>query len=405
MSLKYIDINKGDDTKDGTLANPYRTFIPIKDGDKVILLSNFNIELNLYNKSNIVITGSIIKPAIFNPNIYPIPPLTNTKLKLTKPPIKYFDTFEEVGSNNSFDNPKYITNMQQRNYSVGGVISINLINCSNVIIEGVNVSPIYNTNYICHVQLKKGINLTNCNNCIIRNCELYSEKSSIGWSNITWDENIFNVIINGGSNNRIVNTNVYNCGGIQIRNANDNIIANNFIENFPRDGIRLFGDNNLCCNNRIQNSKLTKNTGDSMIKIMGNNIYVMNNVLMAYTDTTIEYINKTIRGIDLLDINLDILVNNSAISNSANNCVIKNNMIYIDNINGITINNYNNCIIDKNTLCSRDPDLSNEFKPLIIINQNNNVNTIINNIVNNISIEPGPNIKNNYSLIISSFIN
>ena len=395
---KYIDCFKGNNNNDGSLKMPWQSFAKITDDTQVILLSNFNTELNLYNKKNIKITGSSFNQYSLNPTIYQvpiyIPKYTKLKLKQTKPIIDENPTFNTVGSNMKIDDIKYKKYMQQRIYNVGGVISINLINCTNIIIDGICVSPIYNTNFICHVYLKKGINLNNCENCVIRNCELFSEKSvnTKDWSTIKWNENIFNIIINSGMGNRIMNTNVYNCGGIQIINSIDNILSNNFIDNYPRDGIRIYGDNNLCCNNRIANSNLVKNEGDSMIKIMGNNIFIINNILIAYSDTMeCVNINKTIKGITLL--------NNEEIDTIFENCFIKNNLIYTDNIYGITYDNYNNTIIDKNTLCSRDPESLE--KPLVISYNIKYKNIITNNILNNtneFANNINDKIKNNYSL-------
>lgn len=405
--MKYIDCFKGDDSNDGSLTKPWQSFSKITNNSKIILLSHFNTELNLNNLSDVRITGTVIDPIQLQSATYPIPNYTPkfTKLNIMKPlyQIKENPTMTDVGSINkiNIDKTTNIDNeyINKRKYTVGGVISINLINCTNVIIEGVSVSPIFNTNFICHVHLKRGIRLKNCVNCVVRNSELFSEKAIDGWSKVKIDENIFNVVITEGMGNRIVNNNIYNCGGIQVLST-DNIIHNNLITNYPRDGIRIMANNNLCCNNMVLNSKLTKNKGDDMLKIQGSNIYLFNNAFIAYNNYSNEYVNTSLDGITI----------NSSDTTPNDSIFIKNNMIYNDTLVGINAPNLTNSIIDKNTVVSCNPDLDDSLKSIIKLTGKNNI--ITNNIAwkliyiyNSSDSDNGSNVLlNNYSLETNNFI-
>ena len=95
--------------------------------------------------------------------------------------------------------------------------------------------PISNSYNINNIPIKKGIKLTSCINCVIRNCELFSKISTEGWTKEDWNNNAAGVVILYGKGNRIMNCNIYNYKSIQVIKTNC-IIANNYITDFLING-------------------------------------------------------------------------------------------------------------------------------------------------------------------------
>ena len=290
-----------DDLNNGSINSPFKTFAKIQNNSIIILQgqfnSEFNSELNLANLSNIEIIGDNIIPVSVVPKPIKIPPYTEnyTDLNNTMPTynISNNPTLETIGAPT---NPTY-----------------------NIRTFKMPISNSYNIN---NIPIKKGIKLTSCINCVIRNCELFSKISTEGWTKEDWNNNAAGVVILYGKGNRIMNCNIYNCGGIQVAGTNC-IIANNYITDFPTDGSGLWANNNLFANNRVQNSKVVNNNHNDLFQssVCVNN-FILHNVFIAYTDPNAPFYNTAVQAFGCFD-------------GWYKNYLVKGNIIYNDHPIGL----------------------------------------------------------------------
>lgn len=401
--IYYIDELKGLDTNNGDINNPWKTFMNIKSNQKIKLMGIFSAGLNLINLTNTEIMGDLIIPmaVVPNPIIIPQPTLNYTDLNLifNLPSTNIIEnpTIDTVGAFKPKDYNIRTVKIQERNYTVK-VYSINLTNCTNIKISGVSVSSSYSSNPLAK-ELKAGIKLTSCINCVISNCELFSQKSTISWTEKEWILYSAYVVLLYGKGNRILNCNVYNCGGIQVSSTNC-IIAGNFVSDFPTDGSGLWSNNNLFANNRIQNSKVVNtNHNDLFQSSVCVNNYILNNVFIAYTEANAPFYNTAVQGFGCFD-------------GWYKNYLIKGNFIFVDHPIGLWLMGAMNCVIDSNTvrLCGikawnkkRTPCILLGTKKSGELSTNN---TVINNIAPHLELQEGGGLyKNNWSLDVSKFIN
>jgi hypothetical protein len=396
----YINEKIGLDTNIGDQKNPWKTFGKIGSNQKIQLIGSFSSGLNLINLSNVEIIGDILNPSPVVPNPINLPEETihYKELIFNYAPSIPLDnpTMDLVGAQKSPTYDIRTIKMEQRNYTVK-VFSITLKNCTNVKINGLSVSSSYSSNPTAK-EIKLGIRLTNCINCIVTNSELFSQKSTIGWTENDWNLNKVGIVLEYGKANRILNTNVYNCGGIQVSSTNC-IIAGNFISDFPTDGSGLWANNNLFANNRVQNSKIVNtNHNDLFQSSVCEKNYILNNVFIAYTDPNVPFYNTAVQGFGCFD-------------GWYKNYLVKNNFIFVDHPIGLWLMGATNCVIDSNTvrLCGKKP-WNKRRTPCILLGPKKSgelstSNTIINNIAPHFELQEGGGFrKNNWSLDLGKFV-
>jgi len=169
------------------------------------------------------------------------------------------------------------------------LLTLNLVNCENIIIEFLSISTSYYKNFVCGGTYKAGIRIINCINCVVRGCEVFLfNKMGENMDNYYYLNSYrFMCGIDGGMGNRFINNNVYNSGGT------DNIISHNLVMNSLKDGIIISNNNNLILFNRYYEFK----SNYAMINIKGNNIHLYNNIMVLCSDKNTLYINTDISGI------------------------------------------------------------------------------------------------------------
>lgn len=398
--LFYIDEINGSDTNNGSINNPWKSFMNIGSNQKIILKGFFSSGINLLNLSNVEIFGDTVIPMIVVPNPITLPE-ENTNysdLIFNYPSVKIIEnpTLETVGASKPKDYNIRTIKMQERNYTVK-VYSINLTNCTNIKITGISVSSSYSSTLIS--KDKSGIKLTSCINCIILNCELFSQKNTKTWTEKEWNLYSASVVLLYGKGNRILNSNIYNCGGIQVSSTNS-VIAGNFITDFPTDGSGLWSNNNLFANNRIQNSKVVNtNHNDLFQSSVCVNNYILNNVFIAYTEANMPFYNTAVQGFGCFD-------------GWYKNYLIRGNFIFVDHPIGLWLMGATNCIIDSNTvrLCGMKA-WNKRRTPCILLGPKKSgelstSNTVVNNIAPHLELQEGGGLyKNNWSLDLGKFIN
>jgi len=339
MATKYVNYLTGSDNNDGSIKNPWKTLKNVQNGANVVLQSGYNFDISLSNKSNITIKGDTIVPVDVVPNVYDLSNLSFSAIKPMAP--------ADMVNNNKLGplnmplanqlSASLSMKMPARTYTVN-VHMINLSNCTNVVIDGISVSLSYfvPTETVLKPTLK-GIILSNSNNCQIKNCELFSKKSTADWTEKDWMNNGAGVQVLGGSGNLIQANNIYNCGGIQFKGRN-NIANGNFITDMPTDGFGMWAGGNIAVNNRIQNNRVVSANHNDLLQCgCSNNNSIINNVLIAYVDSNLPFKNTAVQGIGCFD-------------GPYNNFYISGNIVVLDHPIGIWIQGGINCVVENNMI-------------------------------------------------------
>ena len=228
---------------------------------------------------------------------------------------------------------------------------------------------------------------------------MYSKKSTVGWDKSDWNNNAAGVVILYGKGNRIMNCNIYNCGGIQVAGT-FSIISGNYITDFPTDGSGLWANDNIFANNRVQNSRLVNNNHDDLFQssVCSRNI-ILNNIFLAYNDANIDFVNHAVQGFGCFD-------------GWYTDYLIKGNTILNDHPIGLWLMGAKNCIIDGNTIQTLSYNWNPHRSTCLLLGPKKSGELSINNVViNNIAphfelqVDDGSKYKNNYSSDIKKFIN
>lgn len=297
----YVNTISGKDTNTGTsVSSALLTLTKIPNGSNVIFVNDYIREINLSKKTDITIERSKGLPI----------------LKTT---------------------------------------FINLSSCKNIKIVNISVSTSYflPTPTITKPS-NKGITLRSCNNCIIDKCELFSERSTLGWTAEQWNINATGILISGGNENKILNSKVMNCGGIQVK-GNNNLIDSNFISDFPTDGFGVWASGNIISNNVIQNSHKVNNNHNDLLQCgTSSNNTIIGNTLRAYTDPKQPFIARDVQGLGCFDGWYD-------------NFIVKNNTVIVDHPIGIWFQGVKNSIIDGNIVKICGTKLYNNRTPCIFV--------------------------------------
>lgn len=280
----YVNSVSGNDTNVGTDINlPLLTLTKVPNSANVIILNDYIQEIKLSGKKNVNITKASTVPIL----------------------------------KTSF---------------------IALSGCSNIKISNVSVSVSYFVpTSILPKASGKGITLGSCESCTIDKCELFSQRSTAGWTPADWVSNAAGILISGGSGNKILGCKVLNCGGIQIKGKN-NLVDSNFVSDFPTDGMGIWASGNTVTNNIIQNShKVNANHNDLLQCGTSSNNTIIGNTLRAYTDPKQPYIARDVQGLGCFDGWYD-------------NFVVRNNTVIVDHPIGIWFQGIKNSVIDGNTV-------------------------------------------------------
>lgn len=358
MNNVYINFNTGKDTNKGTIDNPLQTFSSIQDNSIVILQGKFIPIISLTNKKNILVLPQGV-------NVLPVQ-------KLPTDPITDFTT-----------------------------CAIVLNGCLDCKISNVSISTSYFIPSPSVPKLPaKGVLLSNCSRCVVQNSELFSQRSTAGWTAKTWVNNKAGFLISGGAgNNKILSNHIFNCGGIQMKGSG-NLADGNLVENMPSDGAGIWSYNNTFSNNTVRNSHKVDGNHNDLLQI-GPGVQgaqVINNILTAYSDPKQPFIATDVQGIGAFDKSAKILV--------------KNNKVSVDHPIGIWFDYTTDTIIEGNTvkLCGSKAWQPSRLPSIAIhIGKSGAIptkNTLKNNVSINYEIYPKSLIlqENNYNSTTKKYV-
>jgi parallel beta-helix repeat protein len=362
----FIDCIKGNDINDGSELKPKLTINKISNNSIIVLSDGYHKNITLSNINNIIIISK--------------------------------DLYDSLSSPINFKNIK--AKNPQKNL-LTKVVYISLTNCSNVFISDISVSA---SHFIPSTDMNtikiRGVTFKNCSDCVFQNSELYSVKDTKKWNMEDWNKNRTGIVIIGGKgNNKILNNNIVNCGGIQLKGVL-NIVDNNFIKNFPTDGCGIWADGNIFSNNWIEGSHLVNINHNDLIQCgASNNWKILNNTFISYY-SGMSFISRTTQGIGCFD-------------GWYNNCEISGNRVKVDHPIGIWMQGANNCKISNNEVMICGSILYKNHPPSILIKEkksgeNSTNNIVINNIAPKFDFVFQNNTNNiqynNYSTLLNKFI-
>lgn len=335
--MYFIDCNNNVSKNLGTKADPFIDSSKVPDNSIAVISSGYQKNINLSKKKNVIILGNDCY--IANPNITDIPPknLTFGVSPSTRLAFVYLN------------------------------------GCVNVSICGVSVSS---SHYVPTTEApnipRKGVTLNACTNCVFKNSELFSAKSTVGWTANDWVKNAQGMVISGGSGgNKILNCNIYNCGGIQLKGAG-NLVDSNVIKNFPTDGMGIWANNNVVSNNWIEGShRANLNHNDLIQSSNCSGWKLINNTFICYSDPNQPFISLDTQGCGFFD-------------GWFSNILVQNNKVFIDHPIGIWFQGIKNSVISDNIvkLCGSKP-LYRSRTPCIFIGNKKSGESSLNNIVRN----------------------
>lgn len=334
--MYFIDCNKINSKNVGTINDPFTDLSKVPDNATIVISSGYQKSINLSKKKNLVILGEDCYVANSTTDIPP-QNLTFGVSPSTKLAFVYLN------------------------------------NCKNVSICGVSVSSSYYVPISGVPNIpRKGVTLNACTNCVFKNSELFSAKSTVGWTANDWVTNAQGMVISGGSGgNKILNCNIYNCGGIQLKGAG-NLVDSNIIKNFPTDGMGIWANNNVVSNNWIEGShRVNANHNDLFQSSVSSGWKLINNTFICYSDPKQPFISMDTQGVGCFD-------------GFYNNVYIGFNKVYVDHPIGIWFQGIKDSIIENNIvkLCGSKP-LYKSRTPCIFIGNKKSGESSLNNIVRN----------------------
>lgn len=310
--IYFVNFIEGDRSNIGTKESPFVNLSQVPDDSTVVMSNGYNGSINLNSRNNLLIMSNDFYLSLNGDNI----PLPN-----------------QVQKKNPTLNSPPTTKLS----------NITLNSCNNVTILNMSVSSSYFVpTKTIPTLTSKGIYLNKCSNCIIQNSELFSERSTVGWTETQWNLNAQGItIVSGNGGNKILNCNTYNCGGIQLKGSG-NLVDGNIIRDFPTDGSGIWAYNNIFSNNYIIGSHRVNSNHNDLLQCgpsSGNKI--LNNTMIAYY-SGMSFIDTSVQGIGCFD-------------GYYENFEISGNVIKVDHPIGIWMLGGKKCIIKNNTvsLCGR----------------------------------------------------
>lgn len=267
--------------------------------------------------------------------------------------------------------------------SLSPITRILLTNCIDVVISSFSVSA---SNFVASVTkpslLGKGITLTSCTRCVVQNCELFSKRSTTGFSAQDWVNNAAGVLIMDGSSNKLFSNHVFNCGGIQLKGSGS-IADGNLVENFPTDGLGVWKWGCTVSNNIIRNSHVVNGNHNDLLQVGGGvqNTIITGNSLRAFTDENQPFKNIDCQGIGIFD--------------GSKNILIRGNTVYVAHPIGIWLLGTHNSVIDNNRVekCGSTWWNSNRMSSISIqpskSGSPSTSNTVTNNVATDFEIQAG----------------
>lgn len=213
-------------------------------------------------------------------------------------------------------------------------------------------------------------------NVEIKNCDIYSAENP--WTTMTdWNSKVSDGIYLGNCDNiSILDNTIRNVHvGASLRGNNVDFI-NNEISNFCIDGLRVLGSNQLIEGNTIKNAyKTVAGNHEDAIQsfttggIVANTNTIRKNILINNEDPNQPFIAE-MQGLGCFD-------------GPFNDWIVENNLVFVNNWNGITLGGANNAKIVNNTVLDPTPLTGNITASRITIRNDNAGNPSTNCIVKN----------------------
>lgn len=295
MNILYINHEKGDDNNTGKIEKPLLSFSNIPNNSIVILQGKYTPVINISGKNNLLIL-----------------PDGMNQLPERKLPVEPVVNFTTCG--------------------------IVLNQCTNVKISNISVSTSY---FVPSPKVPKltakGITLTDCTDCLIQNSELFSQRSTVGWNEQTWNNMRTGILLSDGGNNKIFSNHIFNTGGIQIASGGC-VVDGNIIENFPTDGVGIKKYNVTFSNNIVRNTYRVNGNHNDLLQLHPGvqSASIINNIFTAYSDPNQPFKDTAVQGVGGYDKTAKLL--------------IKGNTVSVDHPIGIWLLGTNDSIIDGNTV-------------------------------------------------------
>jgi len=239
--------------------------------------------------------------------------------------------------------------------------------------------------------------------CVIEDCHLYTVDDASGWSATDWTGKAAHGIDLGGPNMTGRGNVVRNVAN-GISTASHALVEYNEVDGFRMDGLRGMGDYSVFQYNVIKNNFNVDGNHDDAFQSWANNgggpgsgvrygIELRGNIIIETTDTARPF-QGPLQGIGLFD-------------GMFEDWIVENNLIAIDQWNGITFGGATNCKILNNTVI--DLGLRSN-RPRIVVSPHKNGTPSTGNIVrNNIAREVldhsngGVTASNNISIDIPNY--
>ncbi len=222
---------------------------------------------------------------------------------------------------------------------------ISFTGASNIILTGITISP----EFVAYEKVTLIKINSSASNITVETCKAFSVADNSAWTATDWSKNSCSGVSIDGSNNVIRGSHFLNVKhGILVESeAENNLIANNIVENFAADGMRGIGSFNTFEYNLVKNCYNVDDNHDDGFqsysygpdgvgKTTVRGIVLRGNIIINYTDPNQPF-KGALQGIGCFD-------------GMYEDWVIENNVVIVDHWHGIALYGARNCHIINNTV-------------------------------------------------------